>query len=337
MKILLLIDYRKQFYSSTKEREGGMDLELLKKYFNRQNHELDIKYFHEIDFRKDNYAGVPVLYQSSEDPGLKYKDYIEDILAGFLYQGAILIPDFFKFRAHHNKVFMEIYRDLSNYPDIQKIKSKVFGTLEDCLNYSKKIQFPAVLKPSEGSKSNGVKLAHNAKQLKFQACQISSSPTIANIKRYLKNLFDKKGYKKTSPNRKKFIVQNFIPNLNGDYKILVYSDKYYILHRKNRDNDFRASGSGKLSFPDCPPKELLDYAEKIFKYFNVPFISIDVAEIKKTYYLLEFQFLSFGQYTLEKSKFYWKKNNGNWNKIEESTILEEQFAKSIAEYINKIT
>ncbi|MBU4493285.1 MAG: hypothetical protein KKA61_02850 [Nanoarchaeota archaeon] len=312
-----------------------MDLRLLKKYFGKQGHKLEIKYFHEIDFRKDNFKNIPVLYQSSEDPGLKYKDYLEDVLTGLLYQGAILIPDFFKFRSHHNKVFMEMYRDLGNFSEIKKIKSKSFGTLESCLNYSNKISFPAILKPAGGSRSRGVKLVKNKKQLEVKAKSISSSPTVSNIRRYLENLIYKNGYKKTSHNRKKFISQNFIPNLKGDYKILVYSDKYYVLHRKNRNNDFRASGSGKLSFPESPPKELLDYAEKVFKYFNVPFISIDIAEAEGVYYLLEFQFLSFGQYALEKSKFYWNKKNGKWNKIEEMTVLEEQFAKSISKYINK--
>lgn len=336
MNILLLIDYRNQFYSSTKKRGGSMDLELLKKYFNEQSHVLDIKYFHEIDFRNKNYKNVPVLYQSSEDPSLHYKDYIEDIILGLHYQGAILIPDFFKFRAHHNKVFMEIIRDINNYSPIQKIKSKGFGSLEDFLRYSEQIQLPSVIKPGSGSKSRRVSLARTKEKMIDNIRKISKTPTLTNLKLAILNLFDRKGYKKTSQNRKKFIIQNFIQNLSGDYKILVYSDKYYVLSRKNRTNDFRASGSGKLSYPKNPPKELLDYAEKVFRHFDVPFISIDIAKKEDVYYLLEFQFLSFGQYTLEKSKFYFTKKYDKWEKINKQSTLEKQFAESISLYIKKI-
>jgi len=48
--------------------------------------------------------------------------------------------------------------------------------------------------------------------------------------------------------RSKFIVQEFIPDLSNDWKVLVFWDKYYVLRRKNRPNDFRASGSGLFSF-----------------------------------------------------------------------------------------
>ena len=82
---------------------------------------LVVKHFFEIDFRKESYKNKWVIYQSSEDPELHYKDYIEDVLLTLKIQGAKLIPNFDYFRAHHNKVFMEFLRDVLPINEIKNI------------------------------------------------------------------------------------------------------------------------------------------------------------------------------------------------------------------------
>lgn len=77
--IFLLVDYRGVFYSSTRYPGAGFDIDKLKKYFSNNNFNLTIKNFRDIDFRNDSYNGEIILYQTSEDPGLHYKNYIEDI------------------------------------------------------------------------------------------------------------------------------------------------------------------------------------------------------------------------------------------------------------------
>jgi len=99
--------------------------------------------------RERGFSKEWVLYQTSEDRHLSYKSYIEDILLGMVIQGAKLVPSFRLFRAHHNKVFMVILRDLSPNGKIKNIRSKTFGVLEDFLNYAPATPF--VIKPSEGA------------------------------------------------------------------------------------------------------------------------------------------------------------------------------------------
>jgi hypothetical protein len=113
---LLLVDYRDQFYFSTRHRGASVDIEKLRDYFFDRGFSLVKKYFYEVDFRRDDYKDSWVLYQSSEDPNLSYKDYVEDVLLGLKAQGANLIPDFKYFRAHHNKVFMEMLREVNSLP-----------------------------------------------------------------------------------------------------------------------------------------------------------------------------------------------------------------------------
>lgn len=330
--IIILVDDRGFFYSSTRERGASMDVQFLKNYLESLDYVVSVKNFYEIEFNRSHENKI-VLYQSTEDPDLKYKDYIEDILLGLKNAGATLIPDFNKFRAHHNKTYMEILRQLYGLNTTTEINSRKYGTLEEFKSDIKNHNFPVVIKPSAGSRSKRVYKAKSPSEAIRKARMVSKTPTLTNTKRALKSFLDGKGYKPISNYRNKFVVQNFIKGLEGDYKILIYSGKYFVLNRENRVNDFRASGSGKFSFPDNPPIKILDFAHEIFKKLKVPFASIDVAFKKNKPYLLEFQFVSFGQHALEKSDFYFSKENGSWRKIKGKSILEQEFARSIDEHI----
>lgn len=330
--IIILIDDRGFFYSSTKERGGSLDVDVLKSELELFGYRVEIKNFYQISFC-ESYKNKIILYQSTEDPDLKYKDYIEDILLGLQNRAAILVPDFHKFRAHHNKVYMEILRDCYDLDPYQDIFSKKYGTIEEFAKDIKNQTFPLVLKPGFGSRSKGICKVHTEQEAIKRAKRISRTFTLTNIKRSLLSLFDGLGYKRISNYRNKFIVQNYITGLAGDYKVLIYGDRYYVLKRENRNNDFRASGSGKFLFPDNPPKELLDFSKELFEKCNVPFASFDIAVKDNNIYLIEFQFVSFGQYALEKSSFYFKPIDNKWKKVEEKSYLEKIFAMSVDSYV----
>jgi hypothetical protein len=68
-----------------------------------------------------------------------------------------------------------------------------------------------------------------------------------------------------------------IPGLENDWKILCFGDKFFVLRRANRDNDFRASGSGKFVFRRDLPKGMLEFALKVYLHLEVPNLSVDIA------------------------------------------------------------
>ena len=78
---------------------------------------------------------------------------------------------------------------------------------------------------------------------------------------------------------------------------------------------------------------MLDFSEKIFSALKVPNVSIDIGFSNGQYYLIEFQALFFGTYTLEYSEFYYKKMDSQWSLIDEVSVLEKVYAESIALYI----
>ena len=109
----------------------------------------------------------------------------------------------------------------------------------------------------------------------------------------------------------------------------MIGERAYAFRRFKRKNDFRASGSGFFDFVKDVPDGILDYAKKVFEEFDVPFISLDVAHKNSNFYLIEFQFVHFGTYTLEKSPFYFQQNENSWQVMNSTSILEQEFAASI--------
>lgn len=332
-KIILITDYRDHFYSSTKTRGASVNLGILQNEFRSYELDIEIIHFSDIDFRSNNYKGVPILYQSSEDRDNFYKSYIEDIVLGLSLSGALVIPEYKLLRAHNNKVFMEILRDISEGDLIKNLRSHSFGTIQEYKNIIKSISSPFVMKPSSGSMSNNIRLFNN-KDVSFNhAKKISNTFNVIDLLKYFAKSYFIENYIKESIHRRKFIVQNYISEVKNDYKVLIFNHKYYVLKRSNRKNDFRASGSGIFEWVSEIPVHLLDYAELVFQKFKVPYISLDICNKGDQFFLFEFQFLMFGTLTLEKSEFFFTKEQDKWVQIKETPSLEREIASSVVQYL----
>jgi len=335
-KLFLLTDYKGYFGSkhNAVPYRSGMDKEMLKNYFRESGYDAFFLNFSEVDFR-ENWKDRIVLYTSQEDDGYHYKSYIEDIVLGLELADAIVIPKYKYIRANNNKVFMEILRDLLPLEIAKTISSKHYGSLEELENEIDSIKYPVVLKTAAGAMSTGVTLAKNRTELLTRASKISRTENIKSEVWDLGRSFKHKGYIRESKNRSKFIVQNLIHNLPNDFKIIIYGDRFYFLYRDVRKNDFRASGSGKFYFKQEYPKGMLDFADKVFKSFDCPNISIDVCFDGENFHLIEFQFVYFGTTTLDKSEFYYKKNKDSFILKEERSQLERIYVESIVYYLNR--
>jgi glutathione synthase/RimK-type ligase-like ATP-grasp enzyme len=218
--INVLTNHKMEFYSSMallKEKKLSMNIELMKQYSSEYQIEFKFMNFQEVSFIGVNYKNQIFLYISSEDPDLLYKSYIEDIVMGLKLQGAILIPDLFLFKAHHNKVFMEILRAILLNKIDTGITSQHFGTLEDFEKYKHLVSLPSVIKKASSTGSHGVELLKTRRDLNKIPYRISRS---FNIKESFKRILGI--WSPFSNYRNKFIIQNFIPGLSGDFKIYIY-------------------------------------------------------------------------------------------------------------------
>lgn len=331
-KLYILLDYDGRFYCEWDKKEfslykfvdclenNGFNIELLR--------------FCDIDFRKVAFKDTFIIYSSSEVK--YYKDYIDDILLAIHYMGGILIPNYYLFKAHHNKSFQEIYKILLNFGNLY---GKPFGTLKEFSEKINNFEFPIVLKPPDEFGSKDVLVAYNYSDALRKAKKLSSSfESFIKRKFFLLRAVIAAKFKIRDKERtyriyaKKFVVQKFLSNLYDDWKLLIFNKRYYVLNRKVRKNDFRASGSGKFSFID-PPEGLLDYAETIFRKLNSPYLALDIVLNDNKYYLLEFQALYFGLFTILNSKFYYEKTNNYWKKQPKTLSVEEELADSISNFI----
>jgi hypothetical protein len=331
--LLLLVDYRGAFYSSVASMQGlcSVDLDRLTQEFVKLGWHLEIRKFADLDFRNESFAARDILYQSAEDPGLHYKQYLEDVLLGLELQGARLIPAFPYFRAHHNKAFMELLRDLTPVPGLGSIRARVYGTYEEFQGES--TSFPVVIKGAEGAGSTSVRLVRNPREKARYGKTVSWTGDILwSLKEWIKRRI-RTHHVARSIYRRRFVVQNFVPNLDGDFKVLVYGGKYYVLQRQNRPADFRASGSGLFCWPDAPPVAILDLTREVFEGLNVPFLSADLAWDGNRAHVLEFQCVSFGPLTMERSEFHFAPTAAGWTRCNETPDLAREIARSVAEFI----
>jgi hypothetical protein len=337
-KIFCLIDYKGKFETKVPSEPygSGFDKKLLKKYFEQFGFKIIYLRFSDIDFKND-YRNQIFIYTSSEDFGLYYKSYIEDIIFGLDQANAVLLPDSKFLRAHHNKVYMEILRDL--FLNNSGIKSNYFGTLNELLASEEKITYPLIVKPFAGSSSKGVGLVFNREELISHVKKISRCFDFYGIYKDVGLKLKKKllgdYYRRDSIFKKKFVTQNYVENLSNDWKILIYGNKYYTLFRENRAKDFRASGSGIFKTSDMVeiPEGMLNYARSIYGKLKVPQISLDLAYDGEEFYLIEFQALSFGTLTQTISNSYFENTDNAWKRIERKLDIEFVYAECISNFI----
>lgn len=334
-KVLVVTNYKGFIgnkYNATPYRSGYSKRKLLD-YFHEFGMSLDFKNPSTINFNKKlDYDYV--IYDSMEDYRGYYKTYIEDVLLGLDLKGLKLVPDFKFLRAHENKVFMEILRKISSL-DIG-IESSVFGSLEEFKKYCN-FEYPLVIKTSGGSMSEGVYLA---KDYNEAVTCIKKSCSTFHLGKALKDLgrkYKHDGYVRNSLYRRKFIVQQFIPSLKYDWKVVVFGKKYFVIKRPVRNNDFRASGSGQSNYKfgtaSQVPNTILKFAKKIYEELNVPFASLDIVETETDCKLIEFQILNFGTSAVMKSDVYFTHENGKWLTKENLEEIEKYYAESVCEYI----
>lgn len=337
-RITLLVDYKQEYFPPHKHTSTTMNLDRLGRRFLDRGFELRIIPFKDVDFRHDDWRGRLVLYQSSQDPGLHYRSYIEDVILGLKLQGAVLIPEYHLMRAHHNKVFMEILRDLSPLEEVKSLRSRSYGTYEDFVHDIDHIRFPAVIKGAYGDTSRAVALIRNGVEARLLARRLSR--TVPGPGEVWKNVYRKvftSGWELDSWHRGKFIVQEFVPDLDHDWKTVVFGPKLFVSVRPTRKGDFRASGSsGARTYPGETPEGLLDFIEKVFSSFQAPFASVDVLHDGRRFYLGEIQFVRFGTGPLIRNTHHFRRVDGEWIRVDGRCEWEREFAECIARYVDEV-
>jgi len=161
--------------------------------------------------------------------------------------------------------------------EIPSIKTYVFYKKEDSLNWIESAKFPKVFKLSSGAGAINVRLVKSKQDAK-KIVSKAFGKGFKNVNRLNIIIDDFKKLINKQKNLKTFIksfikdflfnifkndgresgyayFQEFIPNNKFDTRVIVIGNKAFAIRRFVRDNDFRASGSGKIDF-DCSKIDL---------------------------------------------------------------------------------
>jgi glutathione synthase/RimK-type ligase-like ATP-grasp enzyme len=326
----MLTDYKGFFRQHMSDRVS-MDKEKMKEVLVENGYSVCEYRYEEIANQKNVLKDKIIIYTSSQN--MRYKNYIDDLLYS-LNKNNVLIPNYDIFRSHENKGYQEIYkRELG----IQSLRYQYYAN-ETSLSDTKSIDisYPLIVKKTYGCSSSNVFLVESHNELRKLIKKINSKHFFENfsIKKFINEHVLRKNQYYDEKYMGQFLLQEYIEGLQNDWKVLVFNDKYYALNREVRNNDFRASGSGKLSFNE-PSEDILNYAKDIFSIMNVPFISLDIAYKNGNCYLIEFQGTHFGPYTIINSDSYFMQKDGEWIKIQKKSNFEHEYATSIVKFLNK--
>ena len=96
-----------------------------------------------------------------------------------------------------------------------------------------------------------------------------------------------------NPQKDYFIVQEFIPNILHEWRIIKIGDNYFG-HKKLLKGDF-ASGSGMVGWV-APPRHLLDMARELCDKGGFLCMDVDIFETKEGKFVINELQASFGSY-----------------------------------------
>ncbi len=340
---LILLTGSEGFFGQTRKPWVSMNVEKMQAMLEEHGFRVERYAFHVIANHERSITDSLIFYSFSQKPNRRR--YITDLIR-YLDDGTnTLIPSYDLLLCHENKGFQELYKRKINLGGLRTYYLTRKEELQHC-----DIGFPVVFKTREGSNAKGVFLARNQRELLRLIERNTPQRLLTMIDLLRRKYFRRRKHYKEYPdysnrtdyhqyrdyvrNDASFLLQEFVPDLQFDYRVLVLYDKYYVTKRHIPEGDFRASGAKRFDFDFEPDPSLLDFVRDIYHKFDTPFLSVDIGAHESSYYLFEFQALHFGLNVFVKSNGYYVHRNGRWDFVEATPDIETELAIALARYVS---
>jgi glutathione synthase/RimK-type ligase-like ATP-grasp enzyme len=318
-------------FSRRTDKGSSLDTDEIRRDLERYGHAVDVLDILDVADRFERGALPPqasFVLMGHPDPTVRA--YGSDLADALVAAGYVTIPAPLLLRAHENKGlqgWIAQNRHLAFVPQSYRFDD---GTSE--------VHDRVVMKPISGAGSRGVRLVSSSADLaralrrdarrSIALQQIGRLAGLTLLRRFgVTKAMDRF---RTERPRTRFVLQRFVPNRARDFKSLVFGHRVYVAQRDVRDGDFRASGSGRLSFPE-PEAALLDLALATRRALNVPFVSLDIIETDDGYAVLEFQVVNFGPSVRDRASFAYQRSPHGWLRVRNDTTLEGDVASALHE------
>ncbi|MBK7104083.1 MAG: hypothetical protein IPH62_02225 [Ignavibacteriae bacterium] len=340
---IVFLTGKNNFFGQTRKPWVSMVTKNIITQLNKNGFKVESYEFQQVINKNIGIENSIIFYTFSQNENVR--DYIKDLIQHLSYFNNLIIPSYQLLLCHENKGYQELLRKQLN---VDSLKSFYFNDKSQ-VEFSD-LFFPIVLKHVNGSNGKNVFLVNNKDELVSKLSKFEKIGLFTKIDLLRRKYFRKKKSYKLYPNynnkvdyyeykdyvtkRDNFILQEFVPNLKADYRILVIYDKYYITKRHNRDNDFRASGAKKFDFNFDVDVQLLNYAKSFYDKFDTPFLSIDICESQNQFYTFEFQALHFGLNVFILSEGFYQNQNDEWKFIKSKNTIENEIAYGLTKFIH---
>lgn len=337
----VILTGNRRFFGQTRKPWVSMNVDRLVEVFKAHGWAPEVFPFHAVANGKITLHDSLVLYTFNQKPNRK--QYILDVVR-FLDDGTnVLIPRYDLLQCHENKGYQELYkRKLGLF----SLSAFYLSSLEEIPYYS--ICYPIVLKSIDSSNGKAVFLVNNQKGLEKRVRKLVSQSIWTQLdllrRKYFRlskkypeypeysNRQDYEQYRDYILNEKNFILQEYVPGLDSDYRVVGMYGKYFVIQRFALKNDFRASGTKRHDyFPSFDPK-LLDFAEMIFEKFDTPFLAMDIGVYHEKFYLFEFQALHFGINSILRTPGFYHRGQSGWQFVQAKTTVETELAEALVRY-----
>jgi hypothetical protein len=300
--------------------------------------------FHELVNGKLQLWDSTVFYTFSHRPNLQH--YIRDCLLDLRAKGNILIPSFELFCCHENKGWQELFKDQIG---IHSLDCHYFSSFREIKHYD--LSFPRVFKTINGSNSTGVALVNSQKDIQKELRKHQKSLSWGQKLDFWRRKHlrkhkhfpgypdydlhkDAREYQDYMSPEIPFVLQEFIPGLSYDYRVIVLGERYFISKRHTKAGDFRASGAKLFDFELSDVDRILDYAQELYTILGSPFISLDFGEdAAGKLYLFEYQAAHFGINAIVRGSGYYLQQSGKWQFVKQPPQFERYLAQALAHYL----
>jgi glutathione synthase/RimK-type ligase-like ATP-grasp enzyme len=344
-KQIIILTEKNDFFGQTRKPWVSIDTKLFLETFKKKGFDIQKLTFDNVANQASEISNCIIIYTFSQK--IFVRQYIKDVIF-ILEKKNLVIPSYELLKCHENKGFQEL---LKKYIGINSLQAYYFDDFDLLKTYQ--LNYPLVLKSITGSNGKDVYLIKDEKRLHvclkkyfitvslFHRIDIFRRTYLRKAKKYpeyptYSNKKDVQEYKEYTTHCQPFILQEFVPNLSFDYRVLILNDKFYVTKRHVREDDFRASGAKKFDFNFEPDPNLLQFAKTMFDFFKQPILSFDICEKEGTFYLLEFQALHFGINVFVKSKGYYSLAENTINFHPRINSFEVELAEAFIKHIEML-
>lgn len=189
--------------------------------------------------------------------------------------GKLVIPNFSTIWHFESKIDQSFLFEIHGIPTPRTV---VCFDYHEALKRLREEQFPLVFKESFGAASRNVRLVKDLKSAKsaiadifhqqlWDECKEATGSTARTALAAARGgwlLAHAMGKIKEEESYRSVYWQEFVPGNDADLRITVIgSDRAFGFWRRNRPNDFRASGSGRIDYETPVPEDAVRYCMKL--------------------------------------------------------------------------